>query len=234
MKTRHARVKAFLEKAVEKAERPLAMSQWYQAVENEAQVAGYSWDEWDLGPMGSNPAPAWRTIVRVLLNGWHHDGLQIVRLGKGVYAPLHISAEDLADEEAAEEVDDATGFIYAYALPMAPGLIKIGETQNIEKRMAQHVILHKNAHLPDRPVLLQVWKERTIRPPKRPCMAFSGCEGSITRETGPARVVPSKDSRYRGCPRFCCAGCVCGRHQGYKDFRRRAVLNPRKSCKEIA
>lgn len=163
MKSRHARVKAFLEAAVAKAARPMAMGQWYQALENEAQLAGYVWDEADLGPMGSNPPPAWKTTARVVLNHWHHDGEQVVRIGQGDYAPLHVSPEDLADEEAAEEQDGATGFVYAYSLPMAPGLIKIGETQNIEKRMAQHILLHKNAHLPDRPVLLQVWKGKNYK-----------------------------------------------------------------------
>lgn len=163
MKSRHARVKEFLEKAVEKASRPMAMNQWYQAVEHEAQLTGYAWAEIDFGPMGTNPPPAWKTIVRVLLNNWHHENVQVVRIGQGVYAPLHISAEDLADEEAAEQKENATGFVYAYCLPMAPGLIKIGETQDIEKRMAQHVIQHKNAHLPDRPVLLRVWKGKNHR-----------------------------------------------------------------------
>lgn len=192
-KTRHARIRDYLISAIAKADKPLTVQEWYDAVDAEAKADGFEWTDYFLEPTGKNPGPAWKTATRVILNGLHHDGEYVVRLGQGVYVPLSLSPDDLDDLDDLDDADEREsspeekGYVYAYCLPMAPGMIKIGETGDITKRMQQHILQHAKAHIPDRPILVRAWKVSEHKAAEKAIHGVLGLRGQFYKGSGSGR-----------------------------------------------
>jgi len=142
---------------IERASTTLRVQEVIDRVE-EIVLKDGPWSDYALEVTDQHTDPRWKVCVRSMIATMASKGDLVARVSRGVYAPLHLAPEDLAEEEAdANESHDEALWLYAFSLPMSPGLLKIGRTGNLERRMQQHRLQHAKAHLPDTPLLEAAW-----------------------------------------------------------------------------
>lgn len=154
-----SRIRVLLHLAVELINEPKDLQGWQDCVDQLRQEAGYKWNPEDLSQTPTNKDLAWKRTIRIILNKWHHQGELVARVGRSTYAPLHLNSDNFSEQEdiSDDEYFNEDGFIYALCLDMAPGYLKIGRTNNLERRLQEHRFSAAKAKLPEAPKLKASW-----------------------------------------------------------------------------
>ncbi|UWQ51851.1 GIY-YIG nuclease family protein (plasmid) [Leisingera caerulea] len=152
----HASIKEKLTKIIESATAPMSMQDVFDRME-QAICSEREFTEYDLEVTEQHTDPRWKVRTRSMIATMASNEELVTRISRGVYAPLTLAPEDWNDEEPTEQASQ-TSWLYAFSLPMSPGLLKIGRAGDLEKRMQQHRFQHAKAHLPDAPFLEAAWQ----------------------------------------------------------------------------
>ncbi|HBU55261.1 GIY-YIG nuclease family protein [Sulfitobacter pontiacus] len=155
----HASIQEKLVQIIDEASAPMALQDIFNRMEAKIIEENGSFNAHDLALTEQHTDPRWKVRTRSMIANMAAAGNLVARVSRGVYAPLSLAPEDLADDsEDNEDSAGQAGWVYAFSLPMSSGLLKIGRTIDLEKRMQQHRLQHAKAHLPDSPYLEAAWR----------------------------------------------------------------------------
>jgi hypothetical protein len=154
----HAFIREKLVQIIEEANAPMALSEIFERMEKKIIEENGALSDHDLELTEQHTDPRWKVRTRSMIANMAVVGDLVTRISRGVYAPLSLAPEDIADDGDTMGDGDQSGWLYAFSLPMSFGLLKIGRTVDLEKRMQQHRLQHAKAHLPDAPYLEAAWQ----------------------------------------------------------------------------